>query len=359
MYKYGPLDYAEGSVDVVYPHPFVEALDRMHAPAVFGGQDSTLCWIKNSSYEQFREWLSWMNGVVRSAPAKERGLNDTDRIFLKRPMTEGEGSQGELVNYVAPPPGTRDGLLAEAHAATGRMHDLGSISKMLAVVVAELQGFRNGNKRSSRKIYGLGTNGYYGTPQERWDYSMATYNMHPGMDVDFLFHNELANRFTKAEVLKLVGDSHDIADKLEVESIQLGAEAIGLPPLMATECYDFLNEDFFNLPLILSWVGPYGGHMRDYFSSDGKISATKVFEDLTVKKAYRLWECNTSLKVDYLRAIISSFETGDTSVFAAPIQDVIEPYFPSPHVARRRAVPIPTAALLPVFSEQPQDPWRT
>jgi hypothetical protein len=343
-------------IQPIYPHPVVEGWDADQLWAIFGEAKVAQEWLQALPYAEFCNWLFRLNGELRGVPEAEYGFADGN-IQLTAFRRDAMGKNHKVAVYQAPDEELREGLFRQMQQAVQGMDDPYRMTQLVTVALAEMQVFADANKRTARQVYGLGSYGYNGLPQERWNFSMAVYDREQGTRIKFAgLHNRLSQQYSTFMANKLAEERHELAVAPTVQPVSADAQAPGLAEENRRDAIDYLNESFFNQPLLLAWIRPLRGYLGHFLTNEGQINATEILAGLSYKGYSRLLQIDDEVKQGYIEAIMKAFAEGDETIFGGPITKVIRPYFPERPEPGRRALRLPTAALLPIFSARAADP---
>lgn len=338
-----------------YPHPLVEALDAEPRAAMLAAPETAMQWLRQGTYGQFKRGLSWLNAYLEGVPPERNNFAEkqTCTYIGTQPIAEDGVIGPGYITYIAPAQASRTDILHDTWDAMRRMDNPVLIGQLGCVVLAEGQFYPYANKRLARTVYSLGTRGYAGTPQDRWDYSIGVYNQDPQSQIDFSgLHARLAFGFTTglSETIKCTAGTDDLPH--DVEPTTPDAEVLYLPKEYATEAGYYLNEPDFNVPLALAYLSEHRYRPRqEYVSSEDAISADAILRDMEPQE----WEMFRDLgflhKESYMDSIIRAFADGDEGTYGMPIEYFIADFMPAPNATPRR---IGSLATSPPFNGKRQ-----
>ncbi len=332
-------------------HPIPESWVNNPVMEPFATAEGMLQWLRGVDDGYVKGVLSLLNGSLQGLDYRQ-----LDFCPYETGWRQASFEDGRLIikpfDYLAPASGSRDGLFSTMVEAAKSMHDTTAIGQMGALVLGELQGYRNANKRLARLVYGIAARGFSGTPQDRWDYARAIFNKNPLMDIDFIgAHHMLARTFTAKAVRNSVTD-HGWPECIDYEPVYPGVGS----PYLGKEMNEFagyiLNQSHFGLPILLGYVSACMDEEERSrcMTNDKTLSANNVIQRLTEKGFRRLSSIDGVTKLIFVHSIIDAYAYGDTDIFDRPIQEMMAPYMPVTPPAHRVGK-FATAELVPIFSD--------
>ncbi|PIU03736.1 hypothetical protein COT44_01500 [Candidatus Shapirobacteria bacterium CG08_land_8_20_14_0_20_39_18] len=117
------------------------------AREVFGNQESALVFIRGVDYQDFKDYLTRINGVILGLSKTERGTTNTDIEF-------GNSRSGD-VEYLPPNPEDKEELLRKVFEAGKTLRDPKDIGLLIYLSLQDIHPFLDGNGRTGRAVYNL------------------------------------------------------------------------------------------------------------------------------------------------------------------------------------------------------------
>ncbi len=154
-----PLDYQAPVAEPEVMATTIKLMDYLHADEVFTSPVQSKQFLNSLSYDDFKRFISLVNGVERDVPISQRGVVGGPSLFEQNPIL------GEGVQYR--PPGREDAevLLTETLTVAQELDDPGVAGLTLAFAINAIHPFGNGNGRTGRFICALLAKGYDGSPE--------------------------------------------------------------------------------------------------------------------------------------------------------------------------------------------------
>jgi hypothetical protein len=148
----------------------VTFLDKIKAKEVFDGETNKREFIKNMSFEEFKEWLQRLNGILRDIPTNDRGFHDQDVILAPNPKLSGTFQGLYLETIYTPKLEDKEDLLGEMFTLVQDMAnrdcDMTDIAILVSAGVNAIHVFDDGNGRTSRLLNFLLTTDYTGEQEQ-------------------------------------------------------------------------------------------------------------------------------------------------------------------------------------------------
>lgn len=149
-------------------------LNRINAKEILGSAETKRDFIKNLSFDDFKAWVVRINGILRSIPIKERGLDGKDVALM--PNLDQVNEIGEALFIGAkkseypPREADKEELLREMFKLAQKMEAQGSglndIALLLSTGINAIHPFEDGNGRVSRLINYLINADYTGSKEQ-------------------------------------------------------------------------------------------------------------------------------------------------------------------------------------------------
>lgn len=152
------------------PARTVQMMERLHASEVFKTPEHSKAFLDSLTYEEFKKYLSLVNGLELGLSINERGkagnsLVQSDNAFL-----------GSEVAYRPPHSSRRDSLLEKAFIKAQSLESPEVAGLTLGLAINAIHYFDDGNGRTARMTYALLSRGYDGTPEANDYYSSILEN---------------------------------------------------------------------------------------------------------------------------------------------------------------------------------------
>jgi len=151
----------------------VEFLDRINAEQVLSSEETKRDFIESASFDDFKEWIVRFNGMLRSIPIKERGLDGKDVALVPNPEQVNEYERafiGERKPEFPPREADKEELLKEMFDLAQKMQkqgaDLNDIALLFSSGINAVHPFEDGNGRTSRLLNYLINTDYTGSKEQ-------------------------------------------------------------------------------------------------------------------------------------------------------------------------------------------------
>lgn len=156
------------------PHPelatTVKYMERMHASEVFTTPVQSKEFLDSLSYDDFKRWISFVNGVERGIPKSERGQVSDSHVQSENPL------MGTEVEYRPPHKDFRERLLKMAFEKAQLVDDPEIAGLTLGLSINAIHYFADGNGRTARMTFALLSRGYDGSQENQEYYSSLLEN---------------------------------------------------------------------------------------------------------------------------------------------------------------------------------------
>lgn len=143
----------------------VKVMDRLHAGEIFDTPEHSKEFLDSLSYEEFKKFISHVNGLERGIPAGERD-KVSDSVVVSESMLYGNG-----IEYYPPHRTYRDYLLNMAFDKAKSIPNPELAGLTLGLAINAVHYFADGNGRTSRLVYSLLSRGYDGSEDANAYYS--------------------------------------------------------------------------------------------------------------------------------------------------------------------------------------------
>lgn len=150
----------------------VTFLDKIKAKETFNTEANKREFIENMSFEEFKEWLQRLNGILRDIPINDRGFHDQDVMLEPNPELSGtfRALMPESVTEYTPKLEDKEDLLGELFTLVQDMANrdcvMTDIATLVSAGVNAIHSFDDGNGRTSRLLHFLLTTNYSGDPDQ-------------------------------------------------------------------------------------------------------------------------------------------------------------------------------------------------
>lgn len=148
----------------------VKIMEKLHAAEIFGNPEKSKIFLDSLNYDEFKKYISFVNGVERGIPATERG-HVSDSIVQSE-----SGLLGTEVEYRPPHKTYRDRLLKIAFEKSQSLNDPEAAGLTLGLSINAIHYFADGNGRTARMTYALLAKGYDGSPEDQQYYTSLLEN---------------------------------------------------------------------------------------------------------------------------------------------------------------------------------------
>ena len=143
----------------------VKLMERLQTAEVFSTPDQSKKFLNSLSYDDFKKWISFVNGVERGIPRSERGQVSDSHVQSENPL------MGTDVEYQPPHKDFRDRLLKMAFEKAQSVDDPKTAALILGLSINAIHYFADGNGRTARITYALLSRGYNGSQEDQLYYS--------------------------------------------------------------------------------------------------------------------------------------------------------------------------------------------
>jgi hypothetical protein len=150
----------------------VEFLRKIEAGEAFKSKENKIEFIKNLTFDDFKRWLTRINGALRDIPVAKRRLDGGEVALVPDPESAGsfEGILGETKTEYPPRAEDKEELLREMFDLAQKMArenaDMEDIALLSSAGINAVHAFEDGNGRTSRLFYFLLGTDYAGSPEQ-------------------------------------------------------------------------------------------------------------------------------------------------------------------------------------------------
>jgi len=138
----------------------VRFMDKLHADEIFANEESKREYLKNLTFDEFKNLLMATNSLLRDIPVKQREI-DGKEVFLNGPLEQ-----------IYPPEyDDKEPLLQELFANIQNMNQenrsLEDMAILTSITINAVHPFNDGNGRTSRLVYQLLAEDYNGNAGQK------------------------------------------------------------------------------------------------------------------------------------------------------------------------------------------------
>lgn len=160
-------DHCEHTIELAQT---VKVMNRLRAAEIFATPVHSKEFLDSLEYEEFKKYISYVNGVVRQIPAPARGQ-------VSGSVVSAEGDLfGTSIEYRPPHKNVRDRLLEIAFEKSQTIDNPEMAALTLGLSLNAIHYFSDGNGRTARLAYALLAKGYDGSEEDQEYYSQLLEN---------------------------------------------------------------------------------------------------------------------------------------------------------------------------------------
>ena len=148
----------------------VKLMERLHTAEAFSTPEQSKKFLDSLSYDDFKKWIGFVNGIERGIPRSERGQVSDSHVRSENPL------MGTEVEYRPPHKDLRDRLLRMAFEKAQAVDDPETAALTLGLSINAIHYFEDGNGRTARMAYSLLSRGYNGSQEDQAFYSSLLEN---------------------------------------------------------------------------------------------------------------------------------------------------------------------------------------
>ncbi len=308
----------------------VKYMERMHASEVFATPEQSKEFLDALSYDDFKQWIGFVNGVERGIPRSERGQVSDSHVSSESPL------MGTGVEYRPPHKNFRDKLLKMAFEKARSVDDPEIAGLTLGLSLNAIHYFEDGNGRTARMAYSLLSRGYNGSQEDQVYYSSLlentkgreVVNPNPAVSgVDNKIRSEMFEKIQeKSGYAEAFGDNpptyvHDgypnvMAGEYSPAELAVSDNIDATGRLML---YHTMQSGGMTMTSLMATFGP--DRVKDFVrtSSDGArtcIDGNAFLPTLTEEEIQK-WRNNSELaSVSYVRRLINVADRDDVAEIA-------------------------------------------
>lgn len=142
----------------------------MHAGEIFTTPEKSKEFLDSLNYDEFKKWVSFVNGIERGVPTGERGKVSGSIVSSEN------GLMGTEVEYRPPHTSYRNQLLEMAFNKSKAIEDPTMSGLTLGLAINAIHYFEDGNGRTGRMVFALLSKGYDGSDKAKTYYSKLLEN---------------------------------------------------------------------------------------------------------------------------------------------------------------------------------------
>lgn len=309
----------------------VRLMERLHAAEAFSTPEQSKKFLDSLSYDDFKKWISFVNGVERGLPRSERGQVSDSVVKSEAALT------GTEVEYRPPNKDSRDKLLKMAFEKAQSMDDAETAALTLGLSINAIHYFEDGNGRTARITYALLSRGYDGSQEDQVFYSSLLENtkgrevVNPNPAVSGVDKKIRSEMFTKIQkesgFAEAFGNTpptfvHDgypnaMAGEYSPAEIAAGDEIDAAGRLML---YDIKEGGGLTMTSLMETFEP--DRVRDYVhtSPDGQrtfVDGNEFLPTLTQEEIQKWWNNSERAIASYVQRLINVADRDDVAEIAA------------------------------------------
>lgn len=309
----------------------VKIMERLHATEIFGTPEQSKAFLDSLDYDEFKRYISFVNGVERGIPTTERGEVSNSHVQSE------SGLLGVDVEYRPPHQSFRDPLLKMAFEKAQEVESPEMAGLTLGLSINAIHYFEDGNGRTARMTYALLSKGYNGSPQDQAYYSQLLENttgrevINPAPAASGIDRQIRAEMFGKT--LEKSGYGEAFGDKIPTYVFD------GYPEVMAGEyspeelavsddiddqgrlmLYNAMESGGMTMISIMATFSP--DRVKDFIktSPDGErifIDGNEFLPTLTKEEITEWWSTSEHAIANYVKRLINVADRDDAPVVAA------------------------------------------
>ncbi len=309
----------------------VRLMERLHAAEAFSTPEQSKKFLDSLGYDDFKKWISFVNGVERGIPRSERGQVSDSLVQSEGMLT------GTEVEYRPPHKNFRERLLKMAFEKAQSVDDPEIAALTIGLSINAIHYFEDGNGRTARMAYALLSRGYSGSQEDQAYYSSLLENIKgrevvnpnpavSGVDKKIRFEM-FAKMQQKSGFAEAFGDRpptrvHEgypnvMAGEYSPDEIAAGSEIDATGRRML---YDTMESGGMSMISLMKTFGP--DRVKDFVrtSPDGartSVNGNAFLPTLTQEEIQTWWE-NTQYAIrNYVQRLINIADRDDVAEIAA------------------------------------------
>lgn len=308
----------------------VKFMERMHAPDVFATPERSKEFLDSLNYDDFKKWISFVNGVERGIPQSERGQVSDSHVQSENPL------MGTEVEYRPPHKDFRDRLLKMAFEKAQLVDDPEIAGLTLGLSVNAIHYFADGNGRTARLAFALLSKGYDGSREAQEYYSSLLENTkgreivnpNPALSgLDRKIRSEMSGKIQeKSGYKEAFGDKlptyvydgypNVMAGEYSPQELAVSNEIDAQGRLML---YHTMESGGMEMISLMKTFGP--DRIKDFVRSSPDSSRTFVdgnefLPTLSQEEIQAWWNNSERAIVDYVRCLINIADRDDVAEIA-------------------------------------------
>lgn len=305
----------------------VKLMERLHAGETFSTPEKSKKFLDSLSYEDFKKWIGFVNGVERGIPRSERGQVSDSHVRSENQL------MGTEVEYQPPHKDFRDRLLKMAFEKAQSLDDPQTAALTLGLSINAIHYFEDGNGRTARMTYSLLSKGYSGSQEDQAYYSSLLENtkgrevVNPNPAVSGVDKKIRSEMFTKMQKTSgfaeafgekpptYVFDGYPNAMAGEHSPDEIAAGA-GIDTNGRLMLYHIMESGGMTMISLMLTFGP--GRVRDFVrtSSDGArtfVDGNAFLPTLSQEEIAKWWNNSESAIASYVQRLINVADREDIS----------------------------------------------
>lgn len=309
----------------------VKLMERLHASEAFSTPEQSKKFLDSLSYDDFKKWISFVNGVERGIPHSERGQVSDSHVRSENMLT------GAEVEYLPPHKDFREHLLKKAFEKVQSIDDPEIAALTLGLSINAIHYFEDGNGRTARMAYSLLSKGYNGSQEDQVHYSSLLENtkgrevVNPNPAVSGVDKKIRFEMFTKMQNKSGFVEAFDgtpptyiyggypnvMAGEYSPEEIAAGDEIDATGRLML---YRTMESGGMTMISLMKTFGP--DRVKDFVrtSPDGArtfIVGNEFLPTLTKEEITKWWNNSERILANYVQHVINIADRDDITEIAA------------------------------------------
>lgn len=149
----------------------VRFMEKMHAREIFGTPESSKEFLDSLNYDEFKKWLTLINGLERRVPRSQ--LSQPSDSYVCRETND----DYPKITYLPPNRIFREDFLESAFTKSQSISDPEIAGLTLGLSINAIHYFEDGNGRIARMAYALLKRGYNGSEEDQNYYSQLLENI--------------------------------------------------------------------------------------------------------------------------------------------------------------------------------------
>lgn len=310
----------------------VKMMERLHAETVFSTPEISKQFLDSLTYDDFKKWISLVNGLERGIPSKERGQVSDSIVKSESPL------MGTEIGYRPPHKTFRDQLLRMAFDKAQSVDNPEDAALTLGLSINAVHYFEDGNGRTARMTYALLSRGYSGSEEDKRYYSSVLENIkgrevvNPNPDVSGINKKIRSEMFAETQqefgyavefddrppTYVLDGFPNAMAGEHTLDEIAVGEEIDAAGRLML---FNVMESGGMTMTSLMRTFSP--DRVRDFVRTSGDGDGARTFIDgnaflptLTQEEIKNWWNNSENTIARYVTRIINVTDRADAAEIA-------------------------------------------